>query len=220
MGDTTAFTNLFVIGIIALISNSILLLIIAGVNLTAGIIYLIIFPFTPLCLVAFIISIVLFLLALGYVVITVIGSVLGFIYKDRVRKIGAICLIIINPNFIPLFAANYLFPFTGFRVFGSIKDYILFATQGIIRVFVSAFEYALSILYTFRLLFVFCLLIGYAFKIVYKIFKCVLFACCILFVIFIRILSVLSTFLEYLFVKIAPNVFTGRDTEKNRLKYQ
>ena len=105
-------------------------------------------------------------------------------------------------------------------MFGSIKDYILFVIHGIIRIFVSAFEYALSILYAFRLLFVLCLLVVYAFKIVYKSFKCVLFACCILFVIFIRILSVLSTLLEYLFVKIAPNVFTGRDTERNRLKYQ
>ena len=193
---------------------------IAGFNLTAGIIYLILFPFTPLWLVAFNISIVLFLLALGYVAITAVGSVLGFLYKDRIRKIGAIFLIIINPNFIPIFAANYLFPFTAFRVFGSIKDYILFVIHGIIRIFVSAFEYALSILYTFRLLFVLCLLVVYACKIVDKSFKCVLFACCILFVIFIRILSALSTLLEYLFVNIAPSVFTGRDTERNRLKYQ
>ena len=142
------------------------------------------------------------------------------LYKDRIRRIGAIFLIIINPNFIPIFAGNYLFPFTAFRVFGSIKNYILFVIHGIIRIFVSAFENALSILYASRLLFVFCLLVVYAFKIVYKSFKCVLFACCILFVIFIRILSVLSTLLEYLFVKIAPNVFTGRDTERNKLKYQ
>ena len=108
MGDTTVITHLFVLGIISLIVNVILLLLIASPSCVVGYSYYAI-SVRPIFLVALIFSVVLILFYVAYAVMTAIGIILGFLYKDRMRKIGAIILIIINLISIPFFLLNCIF---------------------------------------------------------------------------------------------------------------
>ena len=108
-------THLFVLGIISLIVNAILLLIIASPSCLVGYLYFDI-SVHPIFLVALIFSVVLILFYVAYAVMTVIGIILGFLYKDRMRKIGVIILIIINLISIPFFLLNCIFFIAAFII--------------------------------------------------------------------------------------------------------
>ena len=108
MGDTTVITRLLVLGIISLIVNSILLLTIASPSCVVGYLYFAV-SVLPIFFAAFIFSFILILFYVAYSVMTGIGIILGFLYKDRMRKIGVIMLIIINLISIPFFLTNCVF---------------------------------------------------------------------------------------------------------------
>ena len=108
MGETTVVTHLLVLGIISLIVNAILLLTIAGPSCVVGYLYFAI-SVLPIFFAAFIFSFILILFHAAYAVMTAIGIILGFLYKDRMRKIGVIILIIINLISIPFFVLNCIF---------------------------------------------------------------------------------------------------------------
>ena len=113
MGETTVATHLFVLGIIAIIIHSGLLIIIACINVTAGYyaLFVAIYPtqYRSFAIGFAVFSFILFVFALAYAIVTLIGSILGFLYKDRMRKIGAIMLIVINLILIPFFVVNCFF---------------------------------------------------------------------------------------------------------------
>ena len=113
MGETTVATHLLVMGIISIIINSVLLVFIACINVTVGV-FEFLAAMYPTQNQSFAIgftffSFILFEFVVAYAIVTIIGSILGCLYKDRMRKIGAIMLIVINLILIPFFVVNCFF---------------------------------------------------------------------------------------------------------------
>ena len=119
MGETTVVTHLFVLGITAIIINSGLLVFIACINVTVGYFDFLaaMYPtqYQSFAIGFAVFSFILFLFALAYAIVTIIGSILGFLYKDCMRKIGAIMLILINLILIPFFVVNCFFVIAAFK---------------------------------------------------------------------------------------------------------
>ena len=115
MGDTTVVTHLFVLGIISILVNSVLLITIAALSSAVGgteVIlakYKFIHEFQPLFLSAVGLSFIFILFYVAYAIVAIIGIILGFLYKDRMRKIGVKMLIVINAILIPIFLLNCIF---------------------------------------------------------------------------------------------------------------
>ena len=120
MGETTVVTHLFVLGIISILVNSILLVFITGIIAIVGFFDFLValYPtqYQPFAIGFAVFSLILFLFAVVYSIVTIIGIILGFLYKDRMRKIGAIMLIVINLISIPFFVVNCVFSVLSFIV--------------------------------------------------------------------------------------------------------
>ena len=143
MGETTVATHLFVLGMIAIIINSGLLIFIACINVTVGFFDILIalapvrvYPtqYKSFAIGFTVFSFILFLFALAYAIVTIIGSILGFLYKDRMRKIGVIMLIVINVILIPFFVVNCFFFINAFIL----RNLSRYNTQIIISASLSA----------------------------------------------------------------------------------
>ena len=107
MTETTVVSHLFALGIISMILNSFLLFPLAGLNLAGAILYGIIIGLERVfIIIAIVIHIGFIFFSIGFAVVTLIGSALGFMYQDNVRKIGLKLLIATNTVLFVFLMAN------------------------------------------------------------------------------------------------------------------
>ena len=137
-------TNLFVLGIISILVNLVLLIIIAALSSAVGLFDLTIIQ--PIYL-ATSLSYVYILFNMAYAVVTIIGIILGFFYKDCIRKIGVIILIIANLILIPLFLLNCIFFIAWYASNAQVLDnkFIPLYTRASIRIVLSVFQLGLFV---------------------------------------------------------------------------
>ena len=129
MTETTVISHLFALGIISMILNSFLLFPLAGLNLTGAIIYGIYIGSTQervFVIIAIIIYIGFLFFSIGFAVVTLIGSALGFMYQDNVRKIGLKLLIATNTVLFVFLIANMAVLIAGFIVAGTVGNVSLY----------------------------------------------------------------------------------------------
>ena len=104
-------SQLLVAGLIFLITNTVLTPIISALSFLAAVLSGVLNA-TPgtlnrtFLLTAFVVCLALFLFSVTYGVVSVIGSILGLLHRDSIRKIGFVMLILINIALIPFFVAN------------------------------------------------------------------------------------------------------------------
>lgn len=124
MTETTVISNLFAFGIISLVLNSFLLFPLAGMNITGAIIYASYISATQeqtFSIIAIVIYIGFLFFSIGFAVVTLIGSTLGFMYQDHVRKIGLKMLIATNTILFIFLIANIAVMIAGFVVASAIN---------------------------------------------------------------------------------------------------
>ncbi|KAI6650265.1 hypothetical protein LOD99_5944 [Oopsacas minuta] len=128
MAETQVISHLLAFGIISIMLNSFLLMPLAGLNLTGAILYFVYSGLgqeVPFTLSAGAVYIAFFLFSVVFAVVTLIGSALGFMYQDHVRKIGLKMLIITNSVLFLFFGANFVVMIAGFIV-GGVSNALLY----------------------------------------------------------------------------------------------
>ena len=124
MAETTVITHLFAFGMISIILNSFLLFPLAGLNLTGAIIYGVYISITQereFSITAIVIYIGFLFFSIVFAVVTLIGSALGFMYQDNVRKIGLKLLIATNTILFIFLIANMAVMIAGFIVASTVN---------------------------------------------------------------------------------------------------
>ena len=130
MVETTVYSHLLALGLISLVLNSFLLFPLASLNLAGAILYSVYASLNvqqSFTIPASVIYIGFFLFSVLFSVVTIIGSVLGFMYNDSVRRVGLTLLIITNVILLVFFISNFIILIVGFVVAGaSASNAVLF----------------------------------------------------------------------------------------------
>ena len=119
MTETILISHLFALGVISLMLNSFLLFPLAGLNITVAAIYAsYISTDQSISIIAIITYTGFLLFSIVFAIVTLIGSVLGFMYQDHVRKIGLKMLIATNTILFIFLLANIVVMIAGFTIAG------------------------------------------------------------------------------------------------------
>ena len=122
MSETTVYSHLLALGLISLVLNSFLLFPLASLNFAGSVLYSIYASLQvqpAFSIPAAVIYIGFFLFSIAFSVVAIIGSVLGFMYNDKVRRIGLTMLIVTNVILLFFFVANFIILVAGFIVAGA-----------------------------------------------------------------------------------------------------
>ena len=149
-GDSTVISHLFVLGFVSKIVNSIPLVTIATISCYYGVNYLVP-PFnSPAYKTPAVFYFIQFLSSIAFLVTNTIAFTLGYQYRDRFRKIGAILLIVTNSILPVFFVINLIV-----AVVGGVLGVTPVATIAIIVVVVGVCQIVLFVYNTIHTVVIF-----------------------------------------------------------------